>query len=379
MQIPIGQKIRALRRERDLTQEELAELLGVSVQAVSKWETGGGLPDISQLPPLASVFGVSADELLGIDVANQDAEVQRLVDEVYAPVGRGEVTTDTQEYQYEKYCELLKRYPGNLNILSNMLGCGVNIFIFNLDEKPEEKPVLFEEIERVANTIITRSHNITQIMGARFWLLRLYCETKDYAKAEEQLAQFPIGKDGDVYNIRDMRSWLLSSKSDYSALRKAKSENAAQYVYMLLQEMTTLGGTYHGLKRPENAEAVYRQNIAVYELLYGEEQWKAIPPESVAYKSLSVSYARRDDVENAVAYLEKHFKLMRNWNEQCGKLLRYTSPLFSGIEDIFYDRISEVYDKSDFLAVLKYRVYDTIRSDPRFQSLYDWVDALDFG
>jgi transcriptional regulator with XRE-family HTH domain len=378
MQIPIGQKIRALRRERDLTQEELAELLGVSVQAVSKWETGGGLPDISQLPPLASVFAVSSDELLGINVANEDAEVHRLVDEVYAPVERGEIATDTQEYMYEKYRELLKRYPGNLKILSSMLGCGVNIYSFLLDDKPQEKPALLAEIERTANTILTRSHDVTQLMGVRFWLLRLYCETKDYDKAEEQLTQFPVGKDGDVYDIRDMRSWLLRSKGDWDALRKTRSENISQYVYKLLQEMRGLGGTLDALKLPDDAETVYRLNIAVYELLYGGETvWFA--PANIAYQSLSAHYARRGDVEGAVAYLETHFKLMRSESERCGKIVRFTSPLFSTVEEDYSDRVSGYYDKGDFLAVLEYPVYDQIRSDPRFQALYDWVEALDFG
>ncbi|MDR0863040.1 MAG: helix-turn-helix domain-containing protein [Oscillospiraceae bacterium] len=314
MQIPIGQKIRALRRERDLTQEELAELLGVSVQAVSKWETGGGLPDISQLPPLASVFAVSSDELLGINVADEEAEVQRLVDEVYAPVWRGEVE-DSQGYMYGKYRELLKRYPGNLNILSSMLGNGVNIYSFQLDDKPEEKPAFLAEVEQIANTILARSHDVTQLMGARFWLLRLYCETKDYEKAEEQLAKFPVGRDGETYNTKSMQSWLLSSKGDYAALQKVKSENIAQDAYMLLQEMTQLGGVYHGLKRPDDAETVYRLNIALYELLFGGEEWSLSEATAVAYQSLSVCYARRGDAEGAVANLEKHFELMRNGNE----------------------------------------------------------------
>ena len=66
----IGTKIRELRRARDLTQHELAELLGVSYQAVSKWETGAACPDLSLIAPLARLFNVSADTLLGIDTGD---------------------------------------------------------------------------------------------------------------------------------------------------------------------------------------------------------------------------------------------------------------------------------------------------------------------
>jgi transcriptional regulator with XRE-family HTH domain len=58
--------IRSLRMERGWTQEELGERVGVSAQAVSKWETGQSLPDISQVPLLAKAFGVTTDLLFGL-------------------------------------------------------------------------------------------------------------------------------------------------------------------------------------------------------------------------------------------------------------------------------------------------------------------------
>ena len=60
----LGKRIGALRREKGLKQDELAEKLGISPQAVSKWETDQTCPDISLLPLLAKILGVSVDELL---------------------------------------------------------------------------------------------------------------------------------------------------------------------------------------------------------------------------------------------------------------------------------------------------------------------------
>ena len=60
----LGKRIGALRREKGLKQDELAEKLGISPQAVSKWETDQTCPDISLLPRLAKILGVSVDELL---------------------------------------------------------------------------------------------------------------------------------------------------------------------------------------------------------------------------------------------------------------------------------------------------------------------------
>lgn len=71
--ITVGQNIRRFRKEKKLTQSELAELIGVSVQAISKWETDAGMPDISQIVPLARVLEVSTDCLLGMEETEQDA------------------------------------------------------------------------------------------------------------------------------------------------------------------------------------------------------------------------------------------------------------------------------------------------------------------
>ena len=64
MDMTIGKRIAHLRKEKGLTQDELAQHMGISPQAVSKWENDQTCPDISALPKLAGLLGVSVDELL---------------------------------------------------------------------------------------------------------------------------------------------------------------------------------------------------------------------------------------------------------------------------------------------------------------------------
>ena len=74
MNLMIGENLKRLRRGRNLTQEEVAAHLGISFQAISKWERGDGYPDITMLPALAHYFAVTVDDLIGM---NQIAKQQK--------------------------------------------------------------------------------------------------------------------------------------------------------------------------------------------------------------------------------------------------------------------------------------------------------------
>lgn len=63
----LPEKIKELRKQYDLSQEQLADKIGVSTQAITKWETGGGLPDIENLVSIAALFNIAIDELLSAE------------------------------------------------------------------------------------------------------------------------------------------------------------------------------------------------------------------------------------------------------------------------------------------------------------------------
>ena len=75
MKLNIGENIRRLRRAADMTQEQLADKLGVAYQSVSRWENGTTYPDMEFLPVLAGIFGVTVDELLGMEESKKKEQI----------------------------------------------------------------------------------------------------------------------------------------------------------------------------------------------------------------------------------------------------------------------------------------------------------------
>ena len=109
----IGEKIKELRRKNDMTQEKLADYLNVTYQTVSKWETGITNPDLSLIVPLARLFKVTTDELLGMEEAISDArrlELEKQYDETTKASG------DVKK-RYEIAKTAVEEYPGDFNYL----------------------------------------------------------------------------------------------------------------------------------------------------------------------------------------------------------------------------------------------------------------------
>ncbi len=136
-----GATIKALREQKELTQEELARQIGVSGKAVSKWETGKGLPDISLLEPLSHALNLSVSELLsGNTITNQNISSNVLRSQFYVcPV-----------------CGNIVRTMGSAVIHC----CGIALPPLEAEEPDEHHAVTIEQVED--EQFITVHHPMTK-------------------------------------------------------------------------------------------------------------------------------------------------------------------------------------------------------------------------
>ena len=180
----IGKNISALRRERRWTQAQLAEKVGVSEQAVSKWECDQTAPDVSLFPLLAELFGVSTDRIFGYERKSYGEEV-RLIQKAADDCG------DTRR-EIEILTDGLRRFP-NSGRLKISLAFSLSI-LDRISEDADEKTQAADKAVRLCEEVIGSGDTPKIRDGALNMLCRICTETGAPDRALE--AAEMIGADG---------------------------------------------------------------------------------------------------------------------------------------------------------------------------------------
>lgn len=233
----IGDKIRALRRAKKLTQEQLAEYLNISAQAVSKWETGLSGPDIDMLPRLAVFFGVTVDELLDFDRHKIDREVDALVAES-VPLRQD---PERAEAFYRK---ALEKYPNNEVLLNCLL-------MVIPDNRAEEKIRIGE-----------RLLDCTADDEIRYDVCRLLARTC-HAIGENTMAEHYLAKLPELYFLKtEVTASIRAGEPQLAEIRK--TENVC---FHILTEMLALRMRREG---DERYQPLARDLLALYGTIDGD-------------------------------------------------------------------------------------------------------------
>ena len=115
MQIKIGANLRRLRISRDMTQEQLAEVFGVSPQAISRWENDSACPDVTLLPGIAIFFDTTVDDILGMSAIRSEDSLRAVHGEINELVIAGDAPAAAALIR-----EYLRVYPDNPGLLMSL-------------------------------------------------------------------------------------------------------------------------------------------------------------------------------------------------------------------------------------------------------------------
>lgn len=211
MTIKLGRKIRELRKAKNISQEVLAQYLGVSSQAISKWENETAMPDVTLIPAIASFFDVSTDDLFDYNRLEAERKVADICEKAY-------------EYRFSDPVkseailrEGLKQYPGNDIILNNIL-CVL---------EPAERS---EEIITICKTLIEGTRDDAVKYDALRILADTYHQTGQQALVEPTLEQIP-----EIYFTKlQQMAFLLEGEKSLDAAWSQLGLSLEETVDMLL-------------------------------------------------------------------------------------------------------------------------------------------------
>lgn len=176
MNIKIGLIIKNLRAKRGITQEVLAAGIGVTPQAISRWELGGGYPDIEYLPAIADFFEVSIDELLGYKMSEREKQLADIKEKM-----RRLSESGTIEERINLARMALSQYPFDCEIKENLAEC---LCCMYFDTKNE---AFLQETENLALYVVENCRDEDTRYRAIDILVSIYADTNKTDKALEVL------------------------------------------------------------------------------------------------------------------------------------------------------------------------------------------------
>jgi len=209
--IKLGEKIKSLRKQKNISQEVLASYLGVSFQAVSKWENGSTMPDVTLIPAIASFFGVSTDEIFDFNLY----EIEKNVDAIVTEHGK---YWDTDKSKAEQILrEGLKKYPGN-DVLLDCLIC----VLCELGRN--------NEVITIGKTIVESTKYDDLRFDAYRAMAEAYKSLGEYQSAKDAIEHIP-----EIYFTKlEVAAQLLEGEEKYEAAQKQKNLSATSLIDMLI-------------------------------------------------------------------------------------------------------------------------------------------------
>jgi len=353
----IGLKIKELRTREGITQDSLANYLGVSYQAISKWENDVTIPDVKLLKPISNFFGVSIDYLLDNENFDEEKFLQQTLDEYHTFSNKGDM-----ESAISLLRNGLKEYPKNYVIMSKLAQSLTTITKSTHEHMMREHAI---EALKLCEIIINDSNDYGLIDSAISTKFYSYIDLKEYDKAIEVANHRP--------SIWDSKDFLL-----YSAYQGEEANNYLQKMILLLMDQLASyvfsltyklkGGDAYTL---EEKVEITKSAISIIEIILNDGNYQFYSNRLRRfYTFLGIYYSRLGETEEMYTALEKA-KELALYYDSLEKTEYYTSIIVNSQ----LHRPNEIVNNaewSDFYVFkdrLKRKEFDEFRTHERFLRL----------
>lgn len=351
----IGTTIKRLRRDRDITQEKLAEYLNISPQAVSRWETDLAMPDISFLPILANIFNVTTDYLLGVDIAKRQEKINEYGKQANALNEKGHT-----EEVIALWREALLEFPNEYGVMES-LARALHFYGGNDSTKRDnyynEALKLCEKIYEECTNDKIRSSTVQLLV-----FLNDHLGNKDKAREyAERMPNMYLCSETLLSHVLEGWELLEHERNDlgthlefirWNIIRISKNE-----IYSTEEKIRLL------LNFEKIFDIIYENDLEEMRKAYGY------------FINIAELYASINDAENTIKYIdmEKHNAIGYDKAPTFNHEYNMQSLIFKGRVSVRNGTFSKNYNYNESMLILKeiseHTCYDFIRDDQRFKDI----------
>ena len=354
MSMNLHRTIVDLRRKKGYTQEKLAEMLGVTTAAVSKWETGNSYPDITLLPQLAEIFDVSLDYLFNYNIAEK-----KTIPEAIKEANLLSKKLD-RDGSVAIIAKTLARYPNNNQLIFELAR---HKFINARYKGHNEREMLLQEAKSGFEMVAKSTENDNRRAWAYHFLTSIAITKNDYDKARFYNEKIIGGRglfpkvDRAIIEMRQHES-----KEALPLLKESMYQSVLEYslvLHLILE--------YHLLNNNPD-EAIREAKRAISVLREFNDAGLFYKEISVCCETVAYSYATNENFEDCITYLE----------EACDYANAYDNLEHGFVYDVYsvigkeIETEEKTSAKKDLMRVLcsdERKAYHSIRKDERFKNI----------
>ncbi len=298
MTINFGENIKKLRKQKELTQEVLADFLGVSFQAISKWERGETYPDITMLPVISSFFNVTIDDLFGMDKSQKEQKINEYL-KLYDEMKLKDLSLTFNEFK-----KAVKEFPGDFRILvryMELLQEEKDFVEGNYANTTKEITSIYNNIQnnctddsiRIRSKVIMIAHLLIKYQCIPDEKGK-YCVNEEYLEQAEEIVNT-------LPSMKDSRELHLMSLAFDNEGFCSTHKNALEELLFIFQD-TAFGYCYNS--EPEKRLEIFLHIQGLTNLIFSDGNYgKNCINRLYNYGHIGHLYHQIGDDENAIKYL----------------------------------------------------------------------------
>ena len=356
MQVKIGEKIKELRKRDGRKQEDLAGALGVTAQAVSRWESGACYPDVTLIPAIANYFHVAIDTLFGYN-NDREGKIDAYAQEALRRQLNGENAADS--IQFLRKC--LEEFPGEPKLLKHL----ANSLQAKGYQEPDPKNPYLEEAAAIYEELSKQDPEVIDS------LLHVYSRMRELEKAENKASTQP--------RVELCREALLASLPDLAKAKQYRGEAILSLLHPLERILENAILRTDGLKDSREGIEIMEALYSLYEKVFDGKSY-GIFHSDLCMLSLfgAKTSAKMKEYEQSLAFFERayvhyaeYWKIMKLSMQGIPQEPHFESPLLAEAKGILASFVvcKPEYLK-DILTAYPAKLKKQVMKDPKYADLF---------